>query len=110
MQDKEREEIGRLTYGDGHLRQEGSESKAVPLYTSTSGSGPGGRLPMDFQKVGWGSQSDVWWGHVCLSLLLREERRTWEVSLDKVQKELGLPHSSCLSTLFIFLFVLSSST
>ena len=50
-------------------------------------------------------------GPVLWSLLPREEeRRSREVSLCRVQKELGHPHSSCLSILFIFLFILTPSS
>lgn len=64
---------------------------------------------MDFQRVSGVPSLAVWQGNVCLSLLSREERIR-EVSLYKVQKELGHPHSSCLSILFIFLFMLLPST
>lgn len=87
------------------MKQQGRESKAVPLYVTTSGSGPERKIPVDFQKLSWGSQSGRVGRTVHLSLLVREERRTCEVSLYKVQEELRHPYSSCLSILFIFLFI-----
>ena len=63
---------------------------------------------MDFQKVSWGSQSRHEAGP-CPSVSA-SMGRTYEVSLHKVQEKLGHPHASCLSILFIFLFILSPSS